>query len=141
MKNRVVGEAETSLNRLDSIESRASALESVRLKNEIEIENLRSDCEDLDIKARIADEKARNAYAEVRNITLDYIGLHYTTLHCITSHYITLHYITLHYITLHYITLHYITLHYITLHYITLHYITLHYITLHYITLHYITLH
>ena len=65
MKNRVVGEAESSLSRLDSFEAKASFLESVRLKNEIEIENLKADCEDLEIKARVADEKARNAYAEV----------------------------------------------------------------------------
>lgn len=65
MKNRVVGEAESNLTRLDNYESKASYLESVRLKNEIEIENLKSDCEDLEIKARIADEKARNAYDEV----------------------------------------------------------------------------
>ena len=65
MKNRVVGEAESNLTRLDNYESKASFLESVRLKNEIEIENLKADCEDLEIKARIADEKARNAYDEV----------------------------------------------------------------------------
>ena len=66
MKNRVVGEAESNLSRLDNFESKASFLESVRLKNEIEIDNLRADCEDLEIKAGIADEKARSAYAEVR---------------------------------------------------------------------------
>lgn len=66
MKNRIVGEAESSLSKLDNIETRASDLESLRLKNEIEIDNLKSDCEDFDIKARIAEERARNAYSEVR---------------------------------------------------------------------------
>lgn len=71
MKNRVVGEAESSLSRLDSFEAKASFLESVRLKNEIEIENLKADCEDLEIKARVADEKARNAYAELDEVKLN----------------------------------------------------------------------
>ncbi len=74
MKKRVAGEAEDSFSRLDQIENRAVDLEGIKLKNEIEIDNLRAEVEDLEAAVKIAEEKARASLNEVRLIAREPFG-------------------------------------------------------------------
>ena len=60
----MTGEAEQSQSRLDHVETKTVDLETIRLKNEIEIDNLRSEMEEMEVRVRIAEEKARNTLAE-----------------------------------------------------------------------------
>lgn len=68
MKKVVTGEAEDSLHRLDTIEYKATDLESIRLRNEIEIENLRGEVEEMEAKMHIAEERSRSVTIEVRMV-------------------------------------------------------------------------
>ena len=70
MRKVVTGEAEDSLHRLDTIEYRATDLESIRLKNEIEIENLKGEVEEMEAKMHIAEERSRSLTVEVREVFL-----------------------------------------------------------------------
>ena len=66
MRKVVTGEAEDSLHKLDTIEYRATDLESTRLKNEIEIENLKGEVEEMEAKMHIAEERSRSLTIEVK---------------------------------------------------------------------------
>ena len=66
MKKNFAGEAEDSHFKLNNIELRTADLESLRLRNVIEIDNMKADIEEMEIKVRISDERARNAVAEVQ---------------------------------------------------------------------------
>eukprot|EP00112_Aurelia_sp_Birch-Aquarium-sp1_P026867 Seg981.2 transcript_id=Seg981.2/GoldUCD/mRNA.D3Y31 product=Myosin-4 protein_id=Seg981.2/GoldUCD/D3Y31 len=71
MKKVVTGEAEDSLHRLDTIEYKATDLESIRLRNEIEIENLRGEVEEMEAKMHIAEERSRSVTIELNEVKLN----------------------------------------------------------------------
>ncbi|XP_065065519.1 golgin subfamily B member 1-like isoform X1 [Rhopilema esculentum] len=71
MKKNFAGEAEDSHFKLNNIELRTADLESLRLRNVIEIDNMKADIEEMEIKVRISDERARNAVAELNEVNLN----------------------------------------------------------------------